>query len=133
MAAVLRDLRALNAMDADTKRIHLRLEAWAHAVGDDTANAWPRVTLLGRLIEQGPTGASQSGRPPVAMSDEVAVVDAAVARLGDIDRAVIKSYYMHWVSTEINARRLKMRVAQFRNVLTRARWRLTGYIDAFEA
>lgn len=132
MAAVMRDLRLMNAMDDDTKRVHLRLEEWALTVGDDTANAWPKVTLLGRLIEQGPNGASQSGRPPVAMSDAVAVVDAAVAKLGDIDRKVIKIYYLHWASIEAMAGLAGMRIPQFRNVLKRARWRLTGYMDAHE-
>lgn len=132
MAAVMRDMRGLNAMDDDTKRIHQRLEEWAASVGSDAINGWPKLTLLGRLIEQGPSGASQQGRPPVAMSEAVSIVDAAVAKLGDIDRQVIKSYYMHWDSMEINAMRLHMRVRQFRNVLNRARWRLIGYIDAHE-
>lgn len=132
MAAVMRDMRSMNAMDEDTKRIHLRLESWAAAVGSDCINAWPKLTLLGRLIEQGPSGASQQGRPPVSMSHADSVVDAAVARLGDIDKRVIKSYYMHWESIEINAARLNMRVSQFRQVLKRARWRLSGYIDSKE-
>lgn len=131
MAAVMtRDMRGLNAMDEDTKRVHLRLEEWANAVGSDQLNGWPKVTMLGRLIEQGPMGASQQGKPPVSISDAVAIVDAAVARLGEVDRKVIRSYYLHCDSTEVNARRVNMRVMQFNNVLKRARWRLIGYLDA---
>jgi hypothetical protein len=84
------------------------------------------------MIEQGPRGASQQGRPPVEIPEAIAVVDAAVCRLGAVDRRVIQIYYLHWEPIEVMARRSDMRVRQFQNILRRARWRILGYIDAAE-
>lgn len=124
------DVRA-NRMDPDTKMVHLRLEEWGKWAKGSEAKAWPQTTMLGRVIEQGP-GASQSGRPPVEMPDPVAVVDAAVSRLGAIDRGVVQTYYIRWEPIEVMARRKHMRVRQFQNVLRRARWRILGFIEAKE-
>jgi hypothetical protein len=64
------------------------------------------------------------------MPDHVAVVDAAVSKLGDIDRRVVKSYYLKWEPVTVMARHHHMRVLQFQRVLRRARWRIMGYLDA---
>lgn len=136
MAAVaevlVRDVRA-NRMDADTKLVHARLEEWGKWAKGGEAHAWPSITYLGRWIEQGIDGAIQQGRPPVSMPQPVAVIDAAVSRLGAVDRAVIQTYYLRWEPIEIMARRHRMRVRQFQNVLRRARWRILGFIDAHAA
>lgn len=128
---VMRDVR-MNRMDGETKIVHERLEAWGRWARDSEVRAWPKTTLLGRVIEQGPMGASQQGKPPINIPDQVAVVDAAVCRLGAIDRGVIQTYYLRWEPIEVMARRHKMRVRQFQNVLRRARWRILGFIEARE-
>lgn len=126
-----RDKRTMNHMDPETKSVHLRLEVWGRWAHEEV-RAWPRITLLGRVIEQGVSGAGQQGRPPVSMPDEIARTDAAVARLGEIDRKVIRAYYLREVSKEDAARQVRMRVRQFQNVLRRARWRIGGFLAASE-
>jgi hypothetical protein len=121
----------MNRMDPDTKAAHLRLEEWGKWAKDAETRAWPNRTLLGRVIDEG-FGAGQSTRPPIHMPPEVATVDAAVCRLGAIDRLVILTYYVRWEPIEVMARRSHMRVRQFQNVLRRARWRICGYLDAAE-
>jgi hypothetical protein len=83
----------------------------------------PASTLLGRMIDQ-QAGAGQQGRPPIAMPDGIAEVDAAVCRLNVIDGRAVKLYYIKWASVEVHARAMHMRPRQFQNVLRRARWRL---------
>jgi len=124
----MRDPRAINAMDPDTKLIHAMLEAWGKWAKDMESHGWPAQTLLARMIEYGPQGASQQGRPPVAMPDEIAKTDAAVARLCVTDRRAVVAYYTRWEPPQIIAKRLHMRERQFRNVLQRARWRLSVWL-----
>lgn len=121
-----RDKRVVNHMDPDTRAVHTRLEAWGAWARDAEVRAWPVSTLLGRMIDQQPTGAAQKGRPPVAMPDEIAATDAAVCTLGDIDKQAIRLYYIKWAPIEVHARKLSMRPRQFQNVLRRARWRLSS-------
>lgn len=127
-----RDPRYLNHMDPETRRVHARLEEWGRWSRDAEVRPYPAVTLLGRVIEQGISGASQS-RPPIAMPDAVAVVDAAIGKLGAIDKRVVQTYYLRWESPEVMARRLQMRLRQFQAVLRRARWRIGGFLDAAES
>lgn len=126
-----RDVRA-NRMDPETKIVHERLEGWGRWARDSEIRAWPQATYLHRWSEQGIHGASQQGKPPIAMPEAVAVVDAAVCSLGAVDKAIIQTYYLRWEPIEVMARRHHMRVRQFQNVLRRARWRILGYIDARE-
>lgn len=127
------DLRALNHMSDDVKRVHGRLTEWARWARDRPVTGWPERTLLARLVEDGITGASQSGPPPVGASDEVAATDAAVRALGEIDRKVIENYYLRWEPTESLARRCRMREREFANVLRRARWRVLGFMEGYWA
>jgi len=122
--------RTMNHMDPETRATHARLEAWGKWARDSGIQAWPKRTMLGRMIEEGPSGASQQGKPPIAMPRDVADVDAAVGHLGAIDKQVIQTYYLRWEPKEVMARRNSMRVRQFDNVLRRARWRITGYLAA---
>lgn len=128
MTAEFRDARTMNHMDPDTRRVHLRLEKWGSATRDSALVSWPKVTMLGRLIEQGPMGAGQAGRPPVSLSEEDAATDVAVSRLGDIDRQAIKEYYQGWMTIDILAKTMRIRVRQAQNILRRARWRLSGML-----
>lgn len=129
---VMNDVRT-NRMDDETKIVHRRLEEWGRWAKDSEVHAWPTTTYLGRVIEQGAHAAGQQGKPPISIPEPVAVVDAAVSRLGAIDRGVIQTYYLRWEPIEVMSRRHKMRVRQFQNVLRRARWRILGFLDAREA
>lgn len=124
----MRDKRTMNHMDGDTKLVHLRLEAWGEWAKQHESIGYPAITPIGRMMEYGPMGAAQEGRPPVSMPDEIAATDAAVARLGAIDRKAVTEYYTRWEAAEVIARRCGLRVRQFQSVLRRARWRLLGML-----
>lgn len=128
------DGRRENRMDPETKAVHLRLVAWGKwSIGDRTGTELPYVTLLGRVIKQGSDGAAQKGGGPVNMPEDVAVTDAAVSRLGTIDKTVIRQYYLFEADDESHWRRCKgiRSMTSFRNVLKRARWRVAGFIDGY--
>ncbi len=125
-----RNLRSMNNMDPDTKVVHLHLEEWGRWAKDAEIRAWPSTTPMGRAVEEGLHGAGQQTKPPISMPNHIAVIDVAVARLGQIDQKVIKRYYQHWEPVEVMARRVNMRVREFQNVLRRGRWRILGFLDA---
>jgi hypothetical protein len=132
MEATDRDRRTMNRMDPETRMVHIRLEAWGRWSKGGMPRAYPEATLLARCIEQGITGASQTGRAPTAMPDHIAAVDAAVCRLGRVDekgREAIREYYVQEQSIEDCARHLRMQVRQFQNILRRSRWRVGAYLD----
>jgi DNA-directed RNA polymerase specialized sigma24 family protein len=122
-----KDGRACSHMDPQTSAVHARLEEWGKWCRD-RLNAWPQRTLLGRVIDQGFTGAAQPGAERADVSEDVAVTDAAVARLGQIDQRAIKAYYMRTEPIESSAKRVGMSKRMFQNVLRRARWRLAVYM-----
>lgn len=128
-----RDARSMNHMDPQTKLTHLRLESWGRATRGHEGVGWPAATLLARMIEQGPMGASQQGRPPVDLCDRDAKTDAAVARLGVIDQKVARDYYQGWFTISMLARRHRMRERQVQNILRRIRDRVGGFLAACDA
>jgi|GEM_PF-1260625 len=130
-AVTVRDKRTMNHMDPETKEAHLRLEEWGRETRD-ASNGYPSTTLLGRLIEQGPMGAGQSGKPPVSLSESASRADACVAKLCQIDQRVLRYYYQHWVGVEEVAKFMRMRVRQAQNVLRRARWRFMAHLAVAE-
>ena len=123
--------RRMNRMDSDTHMVHLRLEAWGRWAHEHS-QAWPAVTLLGRIADQGANGASQTTKPPICMPEPIAQIDAAVAKLGAIDQRVIVTYYTRWQPLEVMAKQHHVRVSQFQNILRRARWRLILMLNQFE-
>lgn len=130
----IRSPRTMNHMDPDTKEVHARLEEWARWAKDIGIAGYPRQSLTEQAAKYGKLGIPQEPlhKPEVVMPDRVAAVDAAICRLGDIDRSVVRAYYLNWEPTSTIARRLKMRERQFQNVLRRARWRIVGFLDAHE-
>jgi DNA-directed RNA polymerase specialized sigma24 family protein len=66
------------------------------------------------------------------MPEAVEITEQAVNRLGDIDRKVIKAYYLEWAPIEMLARKCRMREREFKNVLTRARFRCKVYVESLE-
>jgi hypothetical protein len=125
-----RDGRTMNNMDPESKRIHVLLERWGKETRSGTENGWPPVTTLGKMIIQGPVGALQAGRGPTDLSPEAARTDAAVAKCCEIDRKALTFYYQGWMTVDMLAKRLSMRVRQAQNVLRRARWRVGAHLDA---
>lgn len=126
-----RDRRTMNNMDGETRILHIRLEQWGRETRE-TLNGYPPLTLLGRLIEQGANGASQTGRPPVSLSESAARADSCVAKLVQTDQGALRLYYQADISIEILAQRLSMRVRQAQNVLRRARWRFGAHLAVIE-
>lgn len=124
-----RDKRRVNHMDPETKIVHAKLEAWGAWAKDSEVRAYPATNYLYRWAKEGIHGASQEGRPPVSMPDEIAAVDAAVSRLNAIDKRAVQLYYIRWQPLENHARTMHMRVRQYQNVLRRARWRLALFLD----
>ena len=122
------DKRASNHMSGEMKLVHLRLEAWGKWARDRIA-PWPERTVRGRLIDEGP-GAGHAAPGVAEIPEPIAETDRAVAHLGDIDRRIVRTYYVEWAPLEQLARRAKMSPRQFQNVLNRARWRILGYLSA---
>lgn len=123
-----RDPRALNRMDPDTKLIHSRLEEWARAVRQAGGTlGYPAESIYTKqnLIR------TEYGHED-QITDRVAHVDAAVARLCVIDRSVIRRYYLEW--RPVNIWKLPGIPSQHRFdvVLKRARWRVDGFLAAIE-
>lgn len=130
--SVQRDRRTMNHMDPETKAIHIRLEQWG-AETRENLSGYPPITLLGRLIEQGPMGASQTGKPPVSLSEPAARIDCCVGKLCQIDQRVLKFYYQAQISRDVLARKMSMRERQAQNVLRRARWRVAAHLAVMES
>lgn len=129
--AVERDGRTMNNMDPETKAIHIRLERWG-AETRERLSGYPAATLLGRLMEQGPMGAAQMGKPLVELSEPSARIDACVGKLCQIDQRALKFYYQQQISREVLARKMSMRERQAQNVLRRARWRVQAHLAVME-
>jgi len=106
------------------------IERWAQWGKGQVPGAWPSITLLGRVIEQGFTGASQAGPLP-EMASEVAAVEVAVLRLRDDERKVIVKHYVYWQPREVSARYCRMNTDQFDRVLHRARRRIADMVNGY--
>jgi hypothetical protein len=127
-----RDPRSMNHMDPDTKLVHARLEEWAKWAKDPGIAGYPHQSLTEKAATYGKLGIPQEPlhKMEPMMPDHVAVIDAAICKLGDIDRRVVRSYYLKWEPVTVMARHHHMRVLQFQRVLRRARWRIMGFLDA---
>jgi hypothetical protein len=132
-----RDRRSMNHMDPDTKVVHARLEEWAKWAKDMGIAGYPRQSITEKAAQYGKLGIPQESnfRTEPMMPDHVARVDAAICRLGAVDKKAIKLYYTSWDVAENLARKMdrSMRRAQFLNVVRRARWRIASYLDAIES
>jgi len=116
-----RDPRAMNRMDPATKFIHSLLEQWGKEVRERDAGSLPPNTLLGRVIEQGPSGAIQAGRPPVSLSLQSEHIEACWLKLWKKGQRCIKRYYTNWAPMEVMAKDEHMSVASMKAHLHRSR------------
>lgn len=127
------DPRAMNGMADETKMVHARLERWGRWSKDSHLRAWPATTTLSRIIEEGPHGLLCVGQAPEPhMPDDVANVDAVVARLPPEELRVVRAYYTQWAPAEVLARSLRLSVRRFRLVLTRVRIRVMQDLETLE-
>lgn len=123
--------KRMNHMSAEIKLVHARLERWGSWARASGLREWPASTILAKLIEQGPNGAAAtSGEQGVP--EDIMEVDAAVARLGQIDGNIIRTYYLEWAPIEVMAKNRRVSVSQFNVILKRARWRIEGFLAACE-
>lgn len=90
-------------MRVEIAYVDARLDAWASWVRGNE-NAWARRTLLGRIIDEGVSGASQEA-PLVNMPESVGETDRAVARIARDLKQVIKIYYLTHAASEVKAAR----------------------------
>lgn len=127
-----RSSRSMNHMDPETKLVHARLEEWSKWAKDPGIAGYPKQSLTEKAAQYGKLGIPQESnyRAEPSMPDHVAVIDAAVCRLGDSERKVVQIYYLRWEPVSVMARRVSMRERQFQTVLQRARWRILGFLDA---
>jgi hypothetical protein len=110
-----------------------RLRAWAAWARDHGINlGYPAENIISRVMRQG-AGAIQQGRPPVAMPDEIAQVDRAIAELGRRSaqkrRVVIVQYQYGNEPMELRAKRAGLPRTSFSRHLKDAQWILLGLLD----
>ena len=105
------------------------LEAWARwgRSGLDGVG-WPKVTLLGRVMHQGFTGAAQGRASKLEIDEACERTERAVLRLQEIERRVLVQHYVYWQPVEINAKACHMTAGRFRAVLHRARRRVADLL-----
>lgn len=118
------DPRGLNRMSPHIRVIHARAERWARYARDVGMRAWPRSTLLGRMIEFGSDGVLSKGQSLSEMPEDVANFDKAVAQLGEVDQRVFRKYYLDWAPWESLVKQLRMSEARIKSILARVRERL---------
>lgn len=123
-------------MDDETKLVHARLEEWSRwFLGKVLVG--PITCSLGKVIEYGPAGAGHQGppSPEPEVPHHVVVVERAVCKLPQIDRNAIHTYYGHrglMIEQVAMRMRPRMNLHKFQKVLRRARWRIGGYLAAYE-
>lgn len=115
-------------MDADVAYADCRLDAWASWVRGEFGGAWPTITQLGRLMEQGAFGASQPGAPLTGLPDHIVEVDSAVARLEELLRLVIMVYYLTYADSEVKAEQCGCSRATFWRRVTRGQKTIVGML-----
>src|SRR5687767_37838 len=106
-------------MDSDIAYADCALDAWASWVRE-ILSGYPAATLLGRIIEQGVSGAAQPGNQLDGMPDEVLATDRAVGRLDVIEKEVVMVYYLTYADSDIKARECGCSRATFFRRIARA-------------
>jgi len=115
-------------LSAELRFVDARLQEWAKWCRDGMAQiGWPVETYLGRVIRLGALGAAQAGAP-IHMPEHIELVDKAVAKLMNIERQVVCTYYLYWEPQEVRAKRCNMSVRRFGLLLERSRRRVGDLI-----
>jgi len=129
MSAVLAERRS--HMREESKEAHAALEAWARWANSAlTGLGFSPTSMIARLIELGPLGASQSFGPvPVEIDITCEIVDRAISRLDDIEREVIYRTYLYNDAAQVTASKCRLTYGYYREVLAKARQRVGDYIN----
>lgn len=136
MAAEAFDGRRRNRMGDKTRTVDDLLCQWGRHARDDAAPRWPSITLLGRAIEQGITGAAQPGvRPTTDLPRPLMIIDWCVASLRHRLREVIFIEYVRMpsASREDKVRRSGLPLGQWKFTLTVARETVVSLYFAVDA
>ena len=107
------------------------LNEWAVCARNGVEHlAWPKRTLLGKLIDMGPAAAAIGGRAPVeSWPDMAQKVEAAILRrLTKQEQQVIIVYAFCPYPREVNARYCQMSPSRYSHVLTQAKRSLADYL-----
>jgi predicted DNA-binding protein (UPF0251 family) len=106
-------------MDADVAYADSALDAWASWVRD-WLEAWPSISIIGKLIEQGANGASQCGRAIETMPEHILETDRVICRLDPFEKRVIFVYYLTYADSEVKAAQCGCSRTTFWRRVTRA-------------
>lgn len=103
---------AQRRLDDLLKPVDNRLHEWGvWARKSGVVLGWPSRTTLGRVIEEGYTGAAY-GAQPVSMPPEIAEVDAAVATIPGRRHAVLLISYVYCPALPAEYQRRQLRVGR---------------------
>jgi hypothetical protein len=111
--------------------IEAALNEWAVYARDGIKHlALPSRTLLGKLIDEGPSGAAQGGKLPVEAWSDVAerVEQAVLHRLTKQEQAVICSEVFFPWPREVKARRCGVSATRWSHLLASAKRSIADYL-----
>lgn len=120
-------LHAHRALAPELKEVDIALRSWADwALSSRVHIGWPRVSMTGRMVEWHRIGIrpERMAPLPVHIPDQVARVDALVAKLPDQQRLVLMTHYMRDEPIEVKIRATRMRAGTYRRYLDFGRWSL---------
>jgi hypothetical protein len=124
----MRDPRGLNNMGENVVRGHAYLAEWGKWCRQHPG-AWPKRTVMGRIIEEGP-GSGTSGIRPVVIPERVLLLDRVVAQLPRSPRAVVRNFYLKGGRDEHCAKRMRMKISRFKRLLRRGRLAVFAIMSA---
>ena len=122
---------ATRGLPPEARVVHAELTAWGHWARTAEERGFSPISPIGRMIEYGPLGAAQGGKPPVIMPPAIARIDGAIARLPPSEKSAVVAYYTHYEPVEASCKRWKKgsNVRAFQYVLRRARERLSYILE----
>lgn len=84
---------------------------------------WPASTVLARIIEYGPLGASNSGKPPTALSSDEEEIDKILSKMPpQLKKVIVTHYTLLWLPKEEKAKECGISMSTYRNRLESAQW-----------
>ena len=104
-----RDRRAVSRLEPRLRPADAACDQFGRFYLSDSPRPWSRTTMLGRLIEFGPMGASQSGMAVTAVPPLVMLVDRCFATFSPIRQHVFLTVYV-WRRNE--CREVQIRYAR---------------------
>lgn len=118
-------LHSHRALAPELREVDMRLRGWADWARTGRLNiGWPRVSITGKMVEWRRLGIRPDPGlpPPVAIPEEIAVVDALIAKLPEKQRRVILIHYSKDDPIEIKIRLAKLSAGSYRRFLDVGRW-----------